>query len=55
MATVALPPALVAGETDSESDQASQCSNSAEEPELHLQLQSQGPRLAALEALARAE
>ena len=49
VATVALPRALVAAQTDSESDQ-HQCSNSAEELELHVQLRAQGPRLAALGA-----
>ena len=54
VATVALP-ALVAAEADSESDQASQHSDSAEESELHLQLQAQGPELAALGASGYAD
>ena len=55
VATVALPPALVAAEADRESDQASQHSDSAEESELHLQLQAQGPGLAALGASGYAD
>ena len=55
MATVALPPALAAAEADSESDQASRHSDCAEESELHLQLQAQGPRLAALGASGYAD
>ena len=58
VATVALPLALVAAQTDNESDQAGQCSNSAEEPEqpeLCLQLQAQGRGLAALGASGYAD
>ena len=55
VATVALPPALVVAEANSESDQASQHSDSAEEPELRLQLQEQGPGLAALGASGYAD
>ena len=55
MATATLPPALVAAEADSESDQASQHCDSAEESELHLRLQAQGPGLAALGASGYAD
>ena len=55
VATATLPPALVAAEANSESDQASQHSDSAEESELHLRLQAQGPGLAALGASGYAD
>ena len=55
VATATLPPALVAAEADSESDQASQHSDSAEESELHLRLQAQGPGMAALGASGYAD
>ena len=55
LATMALPPALVAAEADSELDQGSQHSDSAEDSELHLRLQAQGPGLAALGASGYAD
>ena len=55
VATMALPPALVVAEADSELDQASQHSDSAEELELRLQLQEQGPGLVALGASGYAD
>ena len=55
MATATLPPALAAAEADSESDQANQHNDSAEESELHLQLHAQGPGLAALGASCYAD